>query len=102
MTLADVSEGECVRIVRVSGDGAIKQRMMDMGLTSGSEIRVERYAPLYDPIHIKIKGFSLALRVEEGRHIEVEPCCQGSPDPCCGRRLRKGLRAGWCRRFGQK
>lgn len=78
MTLADISEGESVRVVRVTARKAIRQRMMDMGINGGTEIKVERYAPLYDPIHIKVKGYSLALRVEEGRQIEVE-YCQGKP-----------------------
>jgi ferrous iron transport protein A len=71
MTLAEMKEGEIAQIVRVGGSGAIKQRMMDMGITAGSELKVERYAPLMDPIQIKIKGYSLALRVAEGKLIEV-------------------------------
>lgn len=49
----------------------IKQRMMDMGIMPGVELLVERYAPLLDPIQIRVKGYSLALRVAEGRNIEV-------------------------------
>jgi Fe2+ transport system protein FeoA len=72
MTLADVEEGRTVRVRRLHADKALKQRMMDMGITPGTEIRVERYAPLYDPIQIRLKGYSLALRVEEGRKIEID------------------------------
>jgi len=71
MTLAELKEGDSTQIVRVGGSGPIKQRMMDMGITAGSKLRVERYAPLMDPIQIRIKGYSLALRVAEGKMIEV-------------------------------
>ncbi|MCF6176949.1 MAG: ferrous iron transport protein A [Victivallaceae bacterium] len=71
MTLAEMKEGEIAQIVRVGGSGAIKQRMMDMGIIAGSELKVERYAPLMDPIQIRIKSYSLALRVAEGKLIEV-------------------------------
>jgi len=72
MTLADIPEGNKVKIVKIGGDRAIRQRLLDMGMTSGSMISVERYAPLLDPIHIKVKGASLALRVSEGKLIGVE------------------------------
>jgi ferrous iron transport protein A len=72
MTLADLREGEEAVVVKLQGDAAIKQRLMDLGIVRQAEIRVERYAPLYDPIAIKIKGNLLALRVAEGKMIEVE------------------------------
>jgi Fe2+ transport system protein FeoA len=72
MNLADIKEGNEAIVIRIKGNSAIKQRLMDMGITRGAKIKVERYAPLYDPIAIKIKGYSLALRVEEGKMIEVE------------------------------
>jgi Fe2+ transport system protein FeoA len=72
MNLADIKEGNKAIVIRIKGNSAIKQRLMDMGITRGAKIKVERYAPLYDPIAIKIKGYSLALRVEEGKMIEVE------------------------------
>jgi Fe2+ transport system protein FeoA len=56
----------------MNADSAIKQRMLDMGITPNTELRVERYAPLRDPIQIRLKGYSLALRVSEGKLIEVE------------------------------
>ena len=71
MTLAELKEGDRTQIIRIGGSGPIKQRMMDMGITAGSDLKVERYAPLMDPIQIKIKGYSLALRVAEGKMIEV-------------------------------
>jgi len=72
MTLADIEEGSNAVVVKIKGDRAIKQRLMDMGITRGAKIKVERYAPLFDPIAIKVKGYSLALRVAEGKLIEVE------------------------------
>jgi Fe2+ transport system protein FeoA len=72
MTLADAEKGDKLRILKVQSGGGIRQRMLDMGIIKGSEIIVERYAPLCDPIHIKVKGYSLALRVSEGKMIEVE------------------------------
>ncbi len=72
MTLADIAEGSLVRIIKVHGSGAIKQRLLDMGVSRGVEIKIERYAPLKDPIQITVKGYSLALRVTEGKMIEVE------------------------------
>lgn len=72
MTLADIPEGNKVKVVKIGGDRALRQRLLDMGMISGTLISVERYAPLLDPIHIKVKGTSLALRVSEGRLIGVE------------------------------
>ncbi len=72
MTLTDVLEGVTVKIIKNRGDGAIKQRLLDMGISRGVEVKVERYAPLKDPIQITVKGYSLALRVSEGKMIDVE------------------------------
>lgn len=74
MNLAEVPAGKKVRVLKVGGLKEIKQRMLDMGVMPTTEIQVERYAPLCDPIHIKLKGYSLALRVSEGKNIEVEYC----------------------------
>ena len=71
MNLAEAVQGQSVEIVKVGGAGAIRQRLLDMGVTRGTIVTVERYAPLQDPIHIKVKGYSLALRVAEGKVIEV-------------------------------
>lgn len=72
MNLADVKEGNEAKILRINGDGAIRQRLLDMGITRGTSVRIERYAPLLDPIHIKVKGYSLALRVSEARMIDIQ------------------------------
>ena len=72
MTLADAEKGDTLKVIKIQKTGGIRQRMLDMGIIRGAEIYVQRYAPLCDPIHIKVKGYSLALRVSEGSMIEVE------------------------------
>lgn len=79
MTLADAKEKDLVKVLKVGGKGAIRQRLLDMGITRGVKIKVERYAPLKDPIEIIIKGYALALRVSEGKVIEVEKICTELP-----------------------
>ena len=71
MNLAECNEGASVVIASVGATGAIRQRLLDMGIVKGSMITVERYAPLRDPLHIKVKGYSLALRVAEAKMIQV-------------------------------
>ena len=73
-TLFDLVSGDVGRIVRIRGGGAksIRQRLLDMGVTRGTEVRVERHAPLGDPVEVNIKGYHLALRMSEAREIEVE------------------------------
>jgi len=72
MTLVDLEEGQEAKIVKIGGGGAIRQRLLDMGVTRGAPIRVERRAPLGDPIEITVKGYYLAIRQEEARHIQVD------------------------------
>jgi ferrous iron transport protein A len=72
MTLAESLQGQTVEVLKIRASGAIKQRMLDMGISRGAELTVERYAPLKDPIQIKVKGYSLALRVAEGSLIDVK------------------------------
>lgn len=75
VTLSDLVTGDRARIVRIRGGGgtSIRQRLLDMGVTRGTEVRVERHAPLGDPVEVRIKGYFLALRMNEARQIEVEP-----------------------------
>ncbi|MHC4915903.1 MAG: FeoA family protein [Planctomycetota bacterium] len=72
MTLAEVEHGREVVITRIRGGGAIRQRLLDMGITRGTTVRVERHAPLGDPVEICVKGYCLALRKEEAAGITVE------------------------------
>jgi DtxR family Mn-dependent transcriptional regulator len=71
-TLKDLQIGQTGVVVSVKGKGSIKQRMMDMGLVSGSEVKVIRVAPLGDPIEISLKGYNLSLRKSEANDIVVE------------------------------
>lgn len=71
-TLKDVKIGETVRVLKVGGEGAIKRRIMDMGITKGVEIRVRKVAPLGDPVEITVRGYELTLRKADCAKIEVE------------------------------
>lgn len=73
MTLAHLPIGQWARIKRVGGQGALRRRLLDLGITPGTLVRVEKMAPLGDPILISLRGFQLTLRKEEARHIIVEP-----------------------------
>lgn len=71
-TLRDVKVGETVRIVRLNGEGAVKRRIMDMGLTKGTEVYVRKVAPLGDPIEVHVRGYELSLRKADAEMVEVE------------------------------
>lgn len=71
-TLKNVKVGKRVRVVKVRGEGAVKRRIMDMGLTKGVEIYVRKVAPLGDPIEINVRGYELSLRKADAEMIEVE------------------------------
>jgi Fe2+ transport system protein FeoA len=70
--LSELKPKERGKIVRVAGGSGIHQRLLDMGLVSGSEVEVERVAPLGDPMQVRIKGYYLTLRKEEAASIQVE------------------------------
>ena len=70
-TLKDVKVGETVKIIRLNGEGAIKRRIMDMGLTKGTEVYVRKFAPLGDPIELNVRGYELSLRKSDAQMIEV-------------------------------
>lgn len=71
-TLKDVKVGESTRVVKVHGQGALRRRIMDMGVTKGTKIYVRKMAPLGDPIEINVRGYELSLRKEDAASIEVE------------------------------
>ena len=71
-TLKDVQIEESARVVKIHGEGAIKRRIMDMGITKGIEIHVRKVAPLGDPIEITVRGYELSLRKADAESIEVE------------------------------
>lgn len=70
--LSELKKGDRGKIIKVSGKGSVHRRLLDMGLVSGSEVEMQRVAPLGDPIEIKVKGYNLSLRKEEASAIDVE------------------------------
>ncbi len=70
--LREAAIGETVRVVRLHGEGAVKRRIMDMGITKGTEIRIRKVAPLGDPVEITVRGYELSLRKADAEMIEVE------------------------------
>ena len=72
MTIRDLNIGECGRILRVGGQGALRQHFLDMGVIPGAELEVVQYAPLGDPIELRLHGYELTLRLEDAQQIEVE------------------------------
>ena len=71
-TLRNVNIGETVKVKKVQGEGVVKRRIMDMGITKGVDIFVRKVAPLGDTIEIKIRGYELSLRKVDAEMIEVE------------------------------
>ena len=70
--LKEAKIGETVRVVKIHGEGAIKRRIMDMGLTKGVEVYIRKVAPLGDPIEVTVRGYELSLRKADAEQIEVE------------------------------
>ncbi len=71
-TLRQAKVGQTVTVVRLHGQGAVKRRIMDMGITRGTEIFVRKVAPLGDPIELTVRGYELSLRKSDAETIEVE------------------------------
>ena len=71
MTLRDVSIGQTVKVTRLNGDGPVKRRIMDMGITKGVEVYVRKVAPLGDPVEVTVRGYELSLRKADAEMIEV-------------------------------
>ena len=71
-TLRDTKVGETVKVVRLNGEGAVKRRIMDMGLTKGTEVYVRKVAPLGDPVEVHVRGSELSLRKADAEMVEVE------------------------------
>ena len=70
-TLRDVKVGETCTVSKLTGTGAIKRRIMDMGLTKGAKVFVRKVAPLGDPIECTVRGYELSLRKDEAQYVEV-------------------------------
>ena len=71
-TLRDVKIGETATIVRLHGEGALKRRIMDMGLTRGTQVLVRKVAPLGDPLELTVRGYELSVRKGDAELMEVE------------------------------
>lgn len=71
-TLKQAKVGETVKVVKLTGQGAVKGRIMDMGITKGVEIFIRKVAPLGDPVEVTVRGYELSLRKDDASMIEVE------------------------------
>ncbi|MBO5274092.1 MAG: ferrous iron transport protein A [Clostridia bacterium] len=71
-TLKQAKVGETVKVVKLHGEGAVKRRIMDMGLTKGVEVYIRKVAPLGDPIEITVRGYELSIRKADADMIEIE------------------------------
>jgi fe2+ transport system protein A len=71
-TLRQVKVGDTVSVVKLHGEGAVKRRIMDMGITKGVQVHVRKVAPLGDPIEVTVRGYELSLRKADAEMIEVE------------------------------
>ena len=72
MTLKEIKCGETVKVTKIQGEGPIRRRIMDMGITKGSQVYVRKVAPLGDPVEITIRGYELSLRKDDADCIEME------------------------------
>lgn len=71
-TLRSVKPGETVKVAKINGEGALKRRIMDMGVTKGVEIYVRKVAPLGDPVEVTVRGYELSVRKADAEMIEVK------------------------------
>lgn len=71
-TLKEAKVGDSVRVVKLHGEGAVRRRIMDMGLTKGADVHVRKVAPLGDPLEITVRGYQLSIRKSDAQMVEVE------------------------------
>ena len=71
-TLKDAKVKETVKVVKLHGEGAIKRRIMDMGITKGTEIYIHKVAPLGDPVEVTVRGYELSIRKADAQMVEIE------------------------------
>lgn len=71
-TLKEAKVGETVKVVKLHGEGAVKRRIMDMGITRGVEVKIRKVAPLGDPVEVTVRGYELSLRKADAEMIEIE------------------------------
>ena len=72
MTLKDAKIGQTVTVTKITGEGAVKRRIMDMGITKGVEVYVRKVAPLGDPVEVTVRGYELSVRKADAQMIDVE------------------------------
>jgi Fe2+ transport system protein FeoA len=72
VNLSDLRQGQTATVARVGGDGPFRRRLLEMGFLQGTDVYVEKYAPLRDPIELILKGYHVSLRVDEAARIQVE------------------------------
>ena len=71
-TLKDLKIGKTAKVIKVHGEGAVRRRIMDMGITKGIEIYLRKVAPLGDPMELTVRGYELSIRKEDAQMIEIE------------------------------
>ena len=71
-TLKDAKCGQTVKVVKLQGEGAVKRRIMDMGITKGTDVYVRKVAPLGDPVEVTVRGYELSLRKADAEMVEVQ------------------------------
>ena len=71
MTLNELGVGKTAKVVRLNGEGAVKRRIMDMGITKGTDVTVRKIAPLGDPLELTVRGYELTIRRDEAEKIEI-------------------------------
>ena len=71
-TLRQVKVGQTVKVIKLHGEGAVKRRIMDMGITKGTELHIRKVAPFGDPVEVNVRGYELSLRKADADMIEVE------------------------------
>ena len=74
LKLSDIKPGEYAKVLETGGEGALRQHLLDMGLTPGAALQVIKYAPMGDPLELRIHGYELTLRLSEAECIQVERC----------------------------
>ena len=72
MTLGDAKVGSTVVVTKIEGDSAYKRRIMDMGITKGSELYIRKVAPLGDPVEITVRGYELSVRIDDAQCVQVK------------------------------
>ena len=71
-TLKQAKVGETLKVIKLHGEGAVKRRIMDMGITKGVEVHIRKVAPLGDPVEVNVRGYELSIRKADAEMIEVE------------------------------